>query len=124
MSQAARAIFHYPASFVQWLVSRLKKAAGLIHHSRKIRRVLAGFLVFGLALGIGALVMNTVRHLAVKEAPTEKAAASPINVISDPFTLQVAAYLKPEYARNYVQQLKKRGVDAYWSEAVRGDKKW
>ncbi|MCP4625942.1 MAG: SPOR domain-containing protein [bacterium] len=36
----------------------------------------------------------------------------------------VAAYLKPEYARNYVQQLKKRGLDAYWSEAVSGDKKW
>ena len=124
MKQAARAIFHYPASVVQLLVSPIKKAAGLVQHSRKIRRFLAGTLVFGLALGIGALVMNTVRHLAVKEAPTEKAASSPVNVISDPFTLQVAAYLKPEYARNYVQQLKKRGVDAYWSEAVRGDKKW
>ena len=124
MSLAARAIYHFPASVVQWLVSRIKEAASLIQHSRKIRRVLAGFLVFGLALGIGALVMNTVRHLAVREAPTEKAAASPVNVISDPFTLQVAAYLKPEYARNYVQQLKKRGLDAYWSEAVSGDKKW
>jgi hypothetical protein len=124
MSRAARAIYHFPASVVQWLVSRIKEAASLIQHSRKIRRGLAGFLVFGLALGIGALVMNTVRHLAVKETPTEKAAASPVKIISDPFTLQVAAYLEPEYARNYVQQLKQRGLDAYWSEAVRGDKKW
>ena len=36
----------------------------------------------------------------------------------------MAAYLKPEYAKSYVQDLKKRGLDAYWSEAVRGDKRW
>jgi hypothetical protein len=124
VSLAGRAIYHFPASVIQWLVSRIKEAANRVQHSRKIRRVLAGFLVFGLALVIGALAINTVRHLAVKEAPAEKAAGTPVKIISDPFTLQVAAYLKPESARNYVQQLKKRGVDAYWSEAVRGDKKW
>ena len=124
VKQVVRAIYFYPASVAQWLVYGCKKAAGLVRNSRRTRQFLAGTLIFGLALGIGALVMNTVRHLAVQEASTEKAAASPVNVTTDPFTLQVAAYLKPEYARAYIRQLKKRGVDAYWSEAVRGDKKW
>jgi hypothetical protein len=107
------------------IIDLLKKAAGLIRHSRKIRRVLTGILLSGLALGIGGLVVNTVSHLKVTEAPpAEKEPEPPISIVSDPFTLQVAAYLKPEYAKSFVQELKKRGLDAYWSEAVRGDKRW
>ena len=45
-------------------------------------------------------------------------------VIIDPFTLQVAAYLKPTYAQKYVEQLKKQGFDAYWREAISANKKW
>jgi len=70
-------------------------------------------------------VVNTVSHLKVTEAPpVPKETEPPISIVSDPFTLQVAAYLKPENAKTYVQQLKSRGLDAYWSEAVRGDKRW
>jgi cell division septation protein DedD len=42
----------------------------------------------------------------------------------DPFTLQVAAYLSLDYAKRYVADLKKQGLDAYWSTAVSGQKKW
>jgi len=38
--------------------------------------------------------------------------------------LQVAAYLQPEYAKKFVEQLKMLGEDAYWTEAVRGEKRW
>jgi hypothetical protein len=50
----------------------------------------------GLALGIGALVINTVGHLTVKETPVDKDATIPVKVIADSFTLKVVAYLKPE----------------------------
>ena len=53
----------------------------------------------GLALGIGALIINTVGHLTMKETPVDKDATIPVKVIADSFTLKVAAYLKPEYAR-------------------------
>ena len=69
-------------------------------------------------------MINTVSHLTVKEVPADKEATPLVKIIADPFTLQVAAYLKPEYAKQYVQQLKKRGVDAYWAEAVSGEKRW
>ena len=45
-------------------------------------------------------------------------------VVTDPFTLQVAAYLKPEHAKRYVAILKKHDLDAYWTEAAGGDKRW
>jgi hypothetical protein len=124
LTQTARFLYHFPFSIVRWIIGRVREAVKVIQRSRRVRRALSALLLVGLALGVGALVVNTVRHLTPQEAPAEKAVTQPVEVISDPFTLQVAAYLKPEYARNFVQQLKKRGVDAYWSEAVRGEKKW
>jgi cell division protein FtsN len=38
--------------------------------------------------------------------------------------LQVAAYLKPVYAKKFVENLKKQGLDAYWREAISANKKW
>ncbi len=77
-------------------------------------------------IGVGGLVINTVGHLFVTEKiPTAgEKPEPPAETIADPFTLQVAAYLKSEYARQYVAQLKKQGLDAYWMEAVRGQKRW
>jgi cell division protein FtsN len=45
-------------------------------------------------------------------------------VITDPYTLQVAAYLKTEHAEKYVAQLKSLGLDAYWTEAQGAKSKW
>ncbi len=122
---AVRNVSGFTRSLFGRITDPLQQAAALIQHSRKFRRILTGILLSGLALGIGGLAVNTVGHLKVTEAPpAEKEPEPPISIVSDPFTLQVAAYLKPEYAKSYVQELKKRGLDAYWSEAVRGDKRW
>ncbi|MCK7506114.1 MAG: SPOR domain-containing protein [Desulfobacterales bacterium] len=53
------------------------------------------------------------------EAPQPAAAAA-----TDPFTLQVAAYLKQEYALKLVEELKRKGLDAYWTETSSGGKLW
>ena len=50
-------------------------------------------------------------------------AAAPAEV-RDPYTLQVAAYLKSEYALKFVDDLKQRGYDAYWTETASGGKTW
>lgn len=124
LGRAAQAVYPYPGAILRAGGDRMRAAAKFMRHSTRARRILAAILLCGLALGIGVLVVNTVRHLTVKEAPSAEAVTPPVQVITDPFTLQVAAYLKPGYAKEYVQQLQKRGVDAYWSEAVRGDKRW
>ena len=56
-------------------------------------------------------------------AAAEPAAAAPA-VVRDPYTLQVAAYLKSEYALKFVDDLKQRGYDAYWIETASGGKTW
>jgi hypothetical protein len=101
-----------------------KTAFHLLQQNRKIRQLLGVILLLGLAAGIGALVINTVGHLQHKEEAAIQTALPARPVVTDPFTLQVAAYLKPQYARKFVRQLRQQGLDAYWSEAVRGQKRW
>jgi cell division septation protein DedD len=42
----------------------------------------------------------------------------------DPYTLQVAAYLRQDYALKLVEDLKRKGFDAYWIETSSGGKLW
>ena len=41
-----------------------------------------------------------------------------------PYTLQVAAYLKPEHAQHYLENLEKQGLDAYVVQAYGNEKTW
>jgi hypothetical protein len=45
-------------------------------------------------------------------------------VTVDPFTIQVAAYLKVEDAKGFVAKLKASGLDAFWNEATSAHRKW
>ncbi len=92
--------------------------------SAQSRKVLAGVLLTVLAAAVIALVINTASHLIKVEKPVARKVEKAPEVITDPFTLQVAAYLKPTYAKKYVEQLQKQGLDAYWREAISADKKW
>jgi hypothetical protein len=56
--------------------------------------------------------------------PTAAEPAAAPAVVKDPYTLQVAAYLKSEYALKFVDDLKQRGYDAYWIETASGGKTW
>ncbi|MGD8992729.1 MAG: SPOR domain-containing protein [Desulfobacterales bacterium] len=92
--------------------------------STQSRKVLAGALLTVLAAAVIALVINTASHLIKVEKPVAQKVDKAPEIITDPFTLQVAAYLKPAYAQQYVEQLKKQGLDAYWREAISANKKW
>jgi hypothetical protein len=82
-----------------------------------------GLGVFALALMV--LVTNTVQHLRSSNPPpppVSPPAAAP--AVTDPFTIQVAAYLKAEDAKAYATQLKAKGLDAYSTEAVGAKRNW
>jgi hypothetical protein len=78
----------------------------------------AGMAAGGLWMGIDALDLFK-RAPADVESPAPAAAPA-----TDPFTLQVAAYLKQEYAIKRVEELKQKGLDAYWTETSSGGKLW
>jgi hypothetical protein len=83
------------------------------------------------AMGItaGAAVMVTVvaGHRMIKapvEPPEPVMPAEVTPPVKDPFTIQVAAYLKIEDARRFVDQLKQHGLDAFWTEATSANRRW
>jgi cell division protein FtsN len=60
------------------------------------------------------------------EAPTAELspAPPPSDQITDQVALQVAAYLKQDYALKRVEDLKQKGLNAYWVETASGGKTW
>ncbi len=83
--------------------------------------LIAGVGVGGLWLAIDALDLFD----RTASAPADAAAPAPaVAPAPDPFTLQVAAYLKSEYAVKRVEELKSKGLDAYWTETSSGGKTW
>ena len=81
--------------------------------------------VMGLFMvAVGWLVVNTAIYLADTFKPVETAPVPVAVPVTDPFTLQVAAYVKESDARRYVDQLKGHGLDAYWTRASGASKTW
>jgi hypothetical protein len=80
----------------------------------------------GMAVGLGIFIASTLSHLKQsRPLPEQKATTEPAPPpVSDPFTLQVAAYFKQEDAQHFVERLKANGLDAYFTEALSGQKKW
>ncbi|BBO85918.1 hypothetical protein DSCO28_64840 [Desulfosarcina ovata subsp. sediminis] len=108
------------ATAVLWLLRGLRMAL----FSKPTKWVALG----GFAIAVGGLVVNTVMHLGPDTkpvAPVDEPAPAPVVVpVTDPFTLQTAAYLKVSDARRFVNQLKEHGLDAYWTRATGGNKTW
>jgi cell division protein FtsN len=81
----------------------------------------AGLTAGGIWVGMDALEYfgptASVPESAELSGPAPAAA-------TDPFTLQVAAYLKQEYALKRMEDLKRQGLDAYWTETSSGGKIW
>ena len=110
-----------------------KTLSVIISIRRRTRRMLSSrqakmtikWVVMGLfSVGVGWLVVSTTMHLAEDFKPVEKAPEPVVAPVNDPFTLQVAAYVKEDDARGYVNQLKKQGLDAYWTRATGNNKTW
>jgi len=85
-----------------------------IRGSKRAQLVLKWSMMGVLIVAVGILVVSTVGHLIKtrKGLSEEKEIAEVVS--TDPFTIQVAAYLKPEDAQAYTSYLKKRGLGAYW----------
>jgi len=88
-------------------------------------RTLAKWLLVGIfAVGIVGLIVSTVGYFVQTDTGDKEQKLAVEAVVTDPFTLQVAAYLKPEHAREYVAALKKMNIDAYWTETAGNNKNW
>ena len=97
---------------------------GRIRGFHALRPVLRWAALCLAGAGLIILVINTATHLMQNRPEPEEIKALPTVVVTDPYTLQVAAYLKTEHADKYVAQLKSMGLDAYWTKAQGAKSKW
>jgi cell division septation protein DedD len=71
------------------------------------------------------MALNEADDVPAPGAPPVAALPSgPAPAAPDQFALQVAAYLRQDYALKLVDDLKKKGLKAYWIETASSGKTW
>ena len=112
-------------------IEKTTAAAGLVVHraqgrlsSRQTKTTIKWAAVGMFGVAVGWLLISTTLHLANDFKPVETVPEPVVVPVTDPFTLQVAAYLKEDDARRYVAQLKKQSLDAYLTRASGNNKTW
>ena len=92
-----------------------------------MRRAMTWSLITGLGVIAALFLINTVGYLTPSPVPEPKPVEPPPEIHPQPpmpYTLQVAAYLKPEHAERYLKSLKKQAIDAYVIKAHGKEKMW
>jgi hypothetical protein len=105
----------------------VKTLLSFIHASKRAKMVLKTAAASALTVGLVIAMINTISHLIPArphsmDDPRPDVVAVP--VVTDPFTLQVAAYLKPEHAAKYETILKKQNLDVYTIIVKGPEKTW
>jgi tetratricopeptide (TPR) repeat protein len=125
ISLMANTLFRVITSAFKVFMAGSRDLIHFIIRSKRSKIILMRITVAGLTIGLVILVTNTFEHLIKTDtAATENDQLASIPVITDRFTIQVAAYLKSEHAEKYVKHLKKQGLDVFWTEAKGAKKKW
>lgn len=104
----------------------LWKSARFAFQFRAARYALGVLLIAGVAGGgiwMAIHALDRFDRAPLPPAGSERSAPAAAAAV-DPYTLQVAAYLKQEYAFKLVEELKGKGLDAYWTETSSGGKLW
>lgn len=111
--RAATLLFQVMTSVLSILIKQTTAIILFIRHSKRSRPIIRWSMITLLAIGVVILVINTTRYLVKPEKPVTEEKDLTEVIITDPFTIQVAAYLRPEDAQIYLKHLKERGLDAY-----------
>ncbi len=112
-------------SIFSFLILSVHRVYGFIKDHEKIQFYLKmGFLGF-VSILLMVFIVNTVFHmLKPNPAPEEKMVEKTDIPEIKPFTIQVSAYLKKEFADNFVNNLKKKQIEATVKKVDGGGKTW
>ena len=110
------------------LMGKLPAAVvGGLRRSPGLRRGITWGLMAGLGIIATVFLINTVGYLTPSPPPEPEPVTPPVAVPAPPpmpYTLQVAAYLKPEHAQRYLDELRKHAIGAYVVKAHSNEKTW
>jgi hypothetical protein len=123
LAQAAGSTLHEVPVKISRLGRDLGAAVRFTCRFRIVRYALGVLLIAGVAAG-GIWIVIDALDMFERAAPPPAGVERPAAAATDPYTLQVAAYLKQEYAFKLVEELKRKGLDAYWIETSSGGKLW
>lgn len=124
MKWAVFSLFRFIEAGTLAIITGARGLINLTRSSERSRLILEWAVMAILTVGVMILVVNTVSHLIrTKRVLTERGESVKV-VVTDPFTLQVAAYLKPEDAERYVKHLNKQGLKAFWIKTKGKRKTW
>lgn len=118
-----QSLWSFMGGSFSFLMLSAAKVYTYIKQNEKIRFYLkAGFLtlVSGLLL---FFMVGPISHIFKSRTIEKEKIKTPIQVFK-PFTIQVAAYLKPKHAQSYVDILKKKEIDARIKKVYGGGKTW
>ena len=118
-----QSLWSFMGGSFSFLMLTAAKGYTYIKQNEKIRFYLkAGFLtlVSGLLL---FFMIGPISHIFKSRTIEKEKIKTPIQVFK-PFTIQVAAYLKPKHAQKYVDILKKKEIDARIKKVYGGGKTW
>ena len=108
-----------------------RKGVDHLRQSPRLRHGASWGLIAGLGILAAFSVVHTIGYLAPSPAPTPTPESTPVPQQTVevppppmPYTLQVAAYLKPEHAERYLKTLRGHGLEAYLTRAHGNDKTW
>ena len=113
VQQIGSFLFSFVTSAAIELKRKARDAINLIKQSRRPKLILKWTMITTLAIGVIALTVNTTSHLIRTNKVLYEKEKTNETVITDPFTLQVAAYLRPQDAERYVKYLKSKQLDAF-----------
>jgi len=104
--------------------TQVKRVSILLQQSPKVRNA----IIFAVLFCMGSALVITGWHIFRLQTPAPQTSATTVvptpTPISDPFTIQVAAYLSPEDAQRFVDRLNSQGVDAFFTKANSLDRTW
>jgi len=126
LAKVAGSALHVVLEGVHRFARGLWKSACFAFQFRAVRYALGVLLIAGVAGGgiwMAIDALDLFDRAPLPPAGSEGSAPAAA-VAVNPYTLQVAAYLKQEYAFKLVEELKGKGLDAYWTETSSGGKLW
>lgn len=118
-----RALLAKTASTLHLLLQTIQKGVAVFRENRQMRRLLRNGIALIAGAGLIVFLITTVFH-TLKTKVQERRQIEREALIPKPFTIQVAAYRKHEYAKSYVDKLKKKQVDALIKKVEGGGKTW
>nr|NJM02184.1 hypothetical protein [Desulfobacula sp.] len=96
-------------SFFSFLRVSVHRVYGFVKEHERVQFYLKTGVLGIVSIGLMVFIINTVSHMVKPSpAPAEKIVEKTEIPVVKPFTIQVSAYLKKEFADNYVSNLKKK----------------